>query len=91
MEDIPDVVKEYEVTLALIFDDSSSEDDHDLVSFIAHEYPRHESLSNDDAMDRRLSAQRLRCARPSASSSLRSLPDATALTVGECNFERGVM
>ncbi|KAE8970849.1 hypothetical protein PF005_g23406 [Phytophthora fragariae] len=50
MEDIPDVVKEYEVTLALVFDDSSSEDDHDLVSFIAHEFPRHESLSNDDAI-----------------------------------------
>ncbi|KAE9226727.1 hypothetical protein PF005_g5022 [Phytophthora fragariae] len=48
MEDIPDVVKEYEATLALVFDDSSLEDDHDLVSFIAHEYPRHESLSNED-------------------------------------------
>ncbi|KAE9284722.1 hypothetical protein PR003_g26784 [Phytophthora rubi] len=50
MEDIPDVVKEYEATLALAFDDSSLEDDHDLVSFIAHEYARHESLSNDDAI-----------------------------------------
>ncbi|KAE9022658.1 hypothetical protein PF010_g23005 [Phytophthora fragariae] len=50
MEDIPDVVKEYEATLALLFDDNSLEDDHDLVSFIAHEYPRHESLSNVDAI-----------------------------------------
>ncbi|KAE8971860.1 hypothetical protein PR003_g27812 [Phytophthora rubi] len=50
MEDIPDVVKEYEATLALVFDDSSLEVDHDLVSFIAHEYPRHEPLSNDDAI-----------------------------------------
>ncbi|KAE9349451.1 hypothetical protein PR003_g5887 [Phytophthora rubi] len=49
MEDIPDVVKEYEATLPLAFDDSSLEEDHDLVSFIAHEYARHESLSNDDA------------------------------------------
>ncbi|KAE9184916.1 hypothetical protein PF005_g21481 [Phytophthora fragariae] len=38
MEDIPDVVKEYEATLALVFDSSGSEDDHDLVSAIAHEY-----------------------------------------------------
>ncbi|KAE8955167.1 hypothetical protein PR002_g31860 [Phytophthora rubi] len=45
MEDIPDVVKEYEATLALV-----SDDDHDLVSVIAHEYPRYESLSNDDAI-----------------------------------------
>ncbi|KAE9238092.1 hypothetical protein PF005_g375 [Phytophthora fragariae] len=50
MEDIPDVVNEYDATLALAFDDSSLEDDHDLVSFIAHEYARHESLSNDDAI-----------------------------------------
>ncbi|KAE9288241.1 hypothetical protein PF008_g26191 [Phytophthora fragariae] len=50
MEDIPDVVKEYEATLAVVFDDSSLEVDHDLVSFIAHEYPRHEPLSNDDAI-----------------------------------------
>ncbi|KAE9301087.1 hypothetical protein PR003_g22613, partial [Phytophthora rubi] len=42
--------KEYEATLALLFDDNSLEDDHDLVSFIAHEYPRHESLSNVDAI-----------------------------------------
>ncbi|KAE9343928.1 hypothetical protein PR003_g8715, partial [Phytophthora rubi] len=47
MEDIPDVAKEYEATLALVFDDSSLEDDDDLVSFVAHEYP---SLSNDDAI-----------------------------------------
>ncbi|KAE9007845.1 hypothetical protein PR001_g16866 [Phytophthora rubi] len=50
MEDIPDVVKEYEATLALVSDDDSLDDDHDLVSFIAHEYPRYESLSNDDAI-----------------------------------------
>ncbi|KAE9346174.1 hypothetical protein PF008_g8419 [Phytophthora fragariae] len=50
MEDIPDVVKEYEATLALISDDSDSEDDHDLVSAIAHEYPRYESISNYDAI-----------------------------------------
>ncbi|KAE9286966.1 hypothetical protein PR003_g26173 [Phytophthora rubi] len=50
MEDIPDVVKEYEATLALVFDDSSMEDGHDLMSFMAHEYPRHEPLSNDDAI-----------------------------------------
>ncbi|KAE8885786.1 hypothetical protein PF005_g10428 [Phytophthora fragariae] len=47
MEDIPDVAKEYEATLALVFDDSSLEDDDDLVSFVAHEYP---SLSNGDAI-----------------------------------------
>ncbi|KAE8989636.1 hypothetical protein PR002_g21389 [Phytophthora rubi] len=45
-----DVVKEYEATLALVSDDDSLDDDHDLVSFIAHEYPRYESLSNDDAI-----------------------------------------
>ncbi|KAE9079741.1 hypothetical protein PF010_g22646 [Phytophthora fragariae] len=45
-----DVVKEYEATLALISDDSDSEDDHDLVSAIAHEYPRYESISNYDAI-----------------------------------------
>ncbi|KAE8962358.1 hypothetical protein PR002_g29621 [Phytophthora rubi] len=50
MEAIPDVVKEYEATLALISDDSGSEDDHDLVSAIAHEYPRYESISNYDAI-----------------------------------------
>ncbi|KAE8906972.1 hypothetical protein PF005_g11129 [Phytophthora fragariae] len=50
MEDIPDVVKEYEATLALVSDDDSLDDDHDLVSFIAHKYPRYESLSNDDAI-----------------------------------------
>ncbi|KAE8984344.1 hypothetical protein PR001_g23203 [Phytophthora rubi] len=50
MEDIPDVVKEYEATLALVSDDDSLDDDHDLVSFIAHEYPRYEYLSNDDAI-----------------------------------------
>ncbi|GMF26571.1 unnamed protein product [Phytophthora fragariaefolia] len=48
MEDIPDVVKEYEATLALVFDDSGSEDDHDLVSDGAHEYWRGETLGNDD-------------------------------------------
>ncbi|KAE9263482.1 hypothetical protein PR003_g33144, partial [Phytophthora rubi] len=50
MEDISDVVKEYEATLALISDDSDSEEDHDLVSAIAHEYPRYESISNYDAI-----------------------------------------
>ncbi|KAE8900899.1 hypothetical protein PF001_g13102 [Phytophthora fragariae] len=50
MEDIPDVVKEYEATLALVSDDNSLDDDHYLVSFVAHEYPRYESLSNDDAI-----------------------------------------
>ncbi|KAE8880485.1 hypothetical protein PF010_g24017 [Phytophthora fragariae] len=49
MEDIPDIVKEYEATLALISDDDGSEDDHDLVSAIAHEYSRRESPGNDDA------------------------------------------
>ncbi|GMF47835.1 unnamed protein product [Phytophthora fragariaefolia] len=44
MEAIPDVVKEYEATLALVFDDSGSEDDQDLVSAVAHEYWR----GNDD-------------------------------------------
>ncbi|KAE9086355.1 hypothetical protein PF007_g20807 [Phytophthora fragariae] len=50
MEDIPDVVKEYEATLALVFDGSGSEDDHDLVSAIAHEYWRRETPGNDDAI-----------------------------------------
>ncbi|KAE9296910.1 hypothetical protein PF008_g23880 [Phytophthora fragariae] len=50
MEDIQDVVKEYESTLALISDDDGSEDDHDLVSAIAHEYSRRESPSNDDTI-----------------------------------------
>ncbi|GMF43233.1 unnamed protein product [Phytophthora fragariaefolia] len=48
MEDNPDVVKEYEATLALVYDDSGSEDDHDLVSAIAHEYWRGETPGNDD-------------------------------------------
>ncbi|KAE8973002.1 hypothetical protein PF011_g25424 [Phytophthora fragariae] len=47
VEDIPDIVKEYEATLRLISDDSGSEDDHDLVSVIAHEYSRGESSGND--------------------------------------------
>ncbi|KAE8975412.1 hypothetical protein PR002_g25609 [Phytophthora rubi] len=47
MEDIPDVVKEYAATLALVFDDSGSEDDHDLVSAVAHEYSRREAPIND--------------------------------------------
>ncbi|GMF44392.1 unnamed protein product [Phytophthora fragariaefolia] len=42
LEDIPDVVKEYEATLALVFDDDSLEHNHDLLSVIAQEYPRHE-------------------------------------------------
>ncbi|KAE9066180.1 hypothetical protein PF010_g27908 [Phytophthora fragariae] len=50
MEDVPDVVKEYEATLALVFDDSSLDDDYDLVSFIAHEYSRRESLGNEDTI-----------------------------------------
>ncbi|KAE8878711.1 hypothetical protein PF005_g18700 [Phytophthora fragariae] len=50
MEDIPDIVKEYEATLALISDDGGSEDDHDLVSVIAHEYTRCEFPSNDDTI-----------------------------------------
>ncbi|KAE8978981.1 hypothetical protein PR003_g25815 [Phytophthora rubi] len=50
MEYIPDVVKEYEATLALVSDDGSLDDDHDLVSFITHEYPRLEYLSNADAI-----------------------------------------
>ncbi|GMF51231.1 unnamed protein product [Phytophthora fragariaefolia] len=48
MKDIPDVVKAYEATLELVFDDSGSEDDHDLVSAIAHEYWRGETPGNDD-------------------------------------------
>ncbi|KAE9035903.1 hypothetical protein PR003_g10109 [Phytophthora rubi] len=50
VEDIPDIVKEYEATLTLISDDDSSEDDHDLVSAIAHEYSRRESPGDDDAI-----------------------------------------
>ncbi|KAE9059096.1 hypothetical protein PF006_g31972 [Phytophthora fragariae] len=49
-EDIPDIVKEYEATLKLISDESGSEDDHDLVSAIAHEYSRGESSDNDDTI-----------------------------------------
>ncbi|GMG14498.1 unnamed protein product [Phytophthora fragariaefolia] len=47
-EDIPDVVEGYEATLALVFDDSGSEDDHDLVRAIVHEYWRGETPGNDD-------------------------------------------
>ncbi|KAE9315187.1 hypothetical protein PF008_g19311 [Phytophthora fragariae] len=50
VEDIPDIVKEYEATLALLSDESGSEDDHDLVSAIAHEYSRGESSGNDDTV-----------------------------------------
>ncbi|GMF35739.1 unnamed protein product [Phytophthora fragariaefolia] len=50
MEDIPDVVKEYEATLALVFDDGSLEHNYDLLSVIAQEYPRHESMGNDSAV-----------------------------------------
>ncbi|KAE8988662.1 hypothetical protein PR002_g21696 [Phytophthora rubi] len=50
MEDIPDVVKEYESTLALISDDDGTEGDHGLVSAIAHEYSRRDSPSNDDTI-----------------------------------------
>ncbi|GMF15038.1 unnamed protein product [Phytophthora fragariaefolia] len=50
MEDIPDVVKEYEATLALVFDDGRLEHNHDLLSVIAQGYPRHESMGNDSAV-----------------------------------------
>ncbi|KAE8901007.1 hypothetical protein PF005_g26206 [Phytophthora fragariae] len=50
VEDIPDIVKEYETTLALISDDGGSEDDHDLVSAIAHEYSRRGSSGSDDTI-----------------------------------------
>ncbi|KAE9269647.1 hypothetical protein PR003_g31082, partial [Phytophthora rubi] len=50
MEDIADIVKEYEATLTLISDDDGSEDDHDLVSAIAHEYSWRESPGDDDAI-----------------------------------------
>ncbi|KAE9203088.1 hypothetical protein PF005_g14336 [Phytophthora fragariae] len=50
VEDIPDIVKEYEATLTLISDDDSSEDDHDLVSAVAHEYSRRQSPGDDDAI-----------------------------------------
>ncbi|KAE9201080.1 hypothetical protein PF005_g15093 [Phytophthora fragariae] len=50
MEDIPDIVKEYEAILTLISDDDDSEDDHDLVSAIAHEYSRRESPGDDNAI-----------------------------------------
>ncbi|KAE8877927.1 hypothetical protein PF001_g21672 [Phytophthora fragariae] len=50
VEDIPDIVKEYETTLVLISDDDGSEDDRDLVSDGAHEYSRRESPGNDDAI-----------------------------------------
>ncbi|KAE8963524.1 hypothetical protein PR003_g25065 [Phytophthora rubi] len=39
-----------EDTLALVFDDCGSKDDHDLVSAIDHEYSRRESPDNDDAI-----------------------------------------
>ncbi|GMF53753.1 unnamed protein product [Phytophthora fragariaefolia] len=50
MEDIPDVVKDYEATSALVFDDGSLEPNHDLLSIIAQEYPQHESMGNDAAV-----------------------------------------
>ncbi|KAE9031943.1 hypothetical protein PR001_g10830 [Phytophthora rubi] len=50
VENIPDIVKEYETTLALISDDGGSEDDHDLVSAIAHEYSRRGSSGSDDTI-----------------------------------------
>ncbi|KAE9179446.1 hypothetical protein PF002_g27810 [Phytophthora fragariae] len=50
VEDLPDIVKEYETTLALISDDGGSEDDHDLVSAIAHEYSRRGSSGSDDTI-----------------------------------------
>ncbi|KAE9021647.1 hypothetical protein PR001_g11842 [Phytophthora rubi] len=49
MEDTPDIVKEYEATLALISDDGGSEDDHDLVSDGA-QYSRRESPGIDDTI-----------------------------------------
>ncbi|KAE9055091.1 hypothetical protein PF005_g32771 [Phytophthora fragariae] len=50
VEDIPDIVKEYETTLAPISDDGGSEDDHDLVSAFAHEYSRRGSSGSDDTI-----------------------------------------
>ncbi|KAE9278664.1 hypothetical protein PF008_g28559 [Phytophthora fragariae] len=50
VEDIPDIVKEYETTLALISDDGGSEDDHDLMSASAHEYSRRGSSGSDDTI-----------------------------------------
>ncbi|GMF38546.1 unnamed protein product [Phytophthora fragariaefolia] len=50
MEYITDVVKEYEATLALIFDDGSLEHNQYLSSVIAQAYPRHESLGNGAAI-----------------------------------------
>ncbi|KAE9307518.1 hypothetical protein PF008_g21209 [Phytophthora fragariae] len=50
LEDITDIVKEYETTLALISDDCGSEDDHDLVSAIAHKYSRRESSGSGDTI-----------------------------------------
>ncbi|GMF22395.1 unnamed protein product [Phytophthora fragariaefolia] len=50
MEDIADVVKEYEVALALIFNAGSLEHKHDLLSVIAQAFPRHRSLGNDAAV-----------------------------------------
>ncbi|GMF48402.1 unnamed protein product [Phytophthora fragariaefolia] len=50
MEDIPDVVKEYEATLALVFDDGSLDHNHDRWSVIAQAYPRHEPPGNDAAV-----------------------------------------
>ncbi|KAE8914158.1 hypothetical protein PF010_g23659 [Phytophthora fragariae] len=50
VEDVPDIVKEYETTLALISDDGGSEDDHDLVSAIVHEYSRRGSSGSDNTI-----------------------------------------
>ncbi|GMF56223.1 unnamed protein product [Phytophthora fragariaefolia] len=50
MKNIPDILKEYEATLALVFDDGSLEHNHDRFSVIAQEYPRHESMGNDSAV-----------------------------------------
>ncbi|KAE9162011.1 hypothetical protein PF004_g30632 [Phytophthora fragariae] len=50
VEDLPDIVKEYETTIALISNDGGSEDDHDLVSVIAHEYSRRGSSGSDNTI-----------------------------------------
>ncbi|GMF51188.1 unnamed protein product [Phytophthora fragariaefolia] len=50
MEDISDVVMEYETMLALVFDDGSLEHNYGLLSVISPEYLRHKSLRNDAAV-----------------------------------------
>ncbi|GMG16024.1 unnamed protein product [Phytophthora fragariaefolia] len=78
MEDIPDVVKEYEATLALVFDDSGSEGDHGLVSAIANEYWRGETPGNDDIIATSISdeapATRTVAARSAATTAMTTTP-----------------